>query len=136
MSIMGRRIPSFALTLAALAMFVLALMPVMTEAPAPRQITLVARNMAFYLEGDPATPNPTIDLVAGERVTIVLRNEEEGMVHDLVVAGLPIRIDTLRWREQRDLTLTVPDAPGTYSYVCQPHKVMMHGRVRITPVAD
>jgi plastocyanin len=104
----------------------------MTEPRAAREITIVARGMAFYVEGDPETANPTIDLVAGERVRIVLRNEEEGMVHDLVVPGLPIRFELLRWREQREVTLVVPDGPGTFQYVCQPHKVMMHGRLRIT----
>ena len=132
MSIMGRHVPPGAIALAALMMCALALIPVMSHSPAPREITLVTRGMAFYVDGDPDTPNPTITLVAGEQVKFVLRNEEQGMVHDLVVAGLPIRFDGLRWRERRELTLVVPDAPGTYSYVCQPHKVMMHGEVRVT----
>ena len=132
MSIMGRHVPPGAIALAVLAMCALALIPVMTKSPGPREIRLVTRGMAFYVDGDPDTPNPTINLVGGEQVRIVLRNEEQGMVHDLVVAGLPIRFDGLRWHEQREVTLVVPDASGTYPYVCQPHKVMMHGQVRIT----
>ena len=136
MSIMGRYVPTGAIAIAALAMIALALIPVMTQSPAAREIRLVTRGMAFYIDGDLDTPNPTINLVAGEQVRIVLRNEEQGMMHDLVVAGLPIRFDGLGWREQRELTLVVPNAPGTYSYVCQPHKVMMYGQVRITSSLD
>ena len=129
MSIMGRRVPRTAVVLLGLAMFVAALMPVVSESPS-REIVLVAKGMAFHVNGN-STPNPTIELVAGERVRIVLRNEDQGMVHDLVAPRLPISFELLNWREERDVTLVVPDLPGTYEYVCQPHSLMMRGRIRV-----
>jgi plastocyanin len=101
----------------------------MSESPS-REVVLVARGMAFYVEGNP-TPNPTIDLVAGERVRIILRNQDEGMVHDMAATRLPISFDLLNWREERELTLVVPDLPGSYAYVCRPHSVMMRGQIRV-----
>ena len=42
----------------------------------PRTLTLVVRDMTFYMEGNPE-PNPTIVLKAGELVKLHLRNEEK-----------------------------------------------------------
>ena len=45
--------------------------------PVSREITLVARDMAFYLsEQTQAGPNPTLQLKVGEQVRIVLRNQD------------------------------------------------------------
>ena len=49
----------------------------MSSTPA-REITLVARDMAFYLESDPDDAEPDDRVKAGERVRIVLRNEDAG----------------------------------------------------------
>lgn len=131
MSIMGHRTPVTAIAGAALAMLMVALIPVMTEPRPAREIALVARGMAFYLEQDGTTANPPLRLVAGERVRIVLRNDDRGMTHDLAVPGLPISLDGITWGERRELTIVVPDQPGSYEYICRPHGVMMHGRVSI-----
>lgn len=129
MSILGRQISSRKVTLAALAMLVLvsALAPAMVPPPA-REITLVTRNMAFYLESDPQTPNPPIHVRPGERVRIVLRNDDRGYVHDFAVPDLGAAADLIGWNRTAQVTLTIPDRPGTYDYICQPHSLMMRGR--------
>src|SRR5512134_374994 len=52
--------------------------------PEPREMTLLARGMAFYLPGD-STPNPRLVVERGEDLRIVLRNEDRGIPHDLEV---------------------------------------------------
>lgn len=96
-----------------------------------REIQLVARGMAFYLAGDPATPNPTITVAAGERVRFVLRNEATGLLHDLAVGGLGIALEPLAVGQVGDASVEVPDRPGRYEYRCRPHAAMMKGTLVI-----
>jgi plastocyanin len=136
MSIAGRTVPGPLVALAGLAMVVAAMIPVLTAGRTPdtREIRLVARDMAFYLEGDPDTPNPTLELRAGQRVTITLRNEERGITHDFAAPALAAGLDLLKWGQIRSVTVVVPDRPGFYEYVCRPHRLMMRGVIRV--VAD
>lgn len=97
-----------------------------------RDIVLVARGMAFYLESDPSTPNPTIEVKSGERVRIILRNRERGMVHDFAVPALQAALDPVRWNEDGDVTFAAPATPGTYSYLCRPHAAMMAGEIVVS----
>jgi plastocyanin len=108
-----------------------AVIPVAMKAPA-REVTLVVRNMAFYLEGDPATPNPTIEVKAGEHVRIVLRNDDRGFTHDFAVPTLDAALGAINWNESDDVVIDVPETPGTYEYVCRPHALMMRGTLRVT----
>jgi plastocyanin len=130
MSILGRRIPFVAIGVMAALMILAALAPALSKTPT-REITLVARNMAFYLESDPKTPNPTIEVKARERVRIVLKNQDRGLVHDLAVPAVKKRLDLLEWNESDDLTFTAPKTLGTYQYECQPHRLMMRGTIRV-----
>lgn len=98
-----------------------------------REITLVARGMAFYLEGDPSTPNPTITVRAGERVRITLRNEDPGFVHDFAVPAIDDAVDQVRWNEAAAETFDMPPAPGRYDYICRPHQLMMSGTLIVQP---
>jgi plastocyanin len=97
---------------------------------APREITIVARDMTFYLDGR-GRPNPTIRLAAGERVRIVLRNEDAGLTHDVVVRSLGIAAPTLKGLGSTSVTVEVPDAPGRHTYTCTPHAKMMSGLVEV-----
>ena len=130
MSILGRKISAKWVAVLAVAMVVGALLPVMTETPA-RQITLVARDMAFYLEGDYTHPNPDIEVKAGERVRIVMRNEERGMTHDFAVPAAAASVDLLEWNERGEVTFEVPATAGAYEYVCRPHLLMMKGILKV-----
>ena len=132
MSILGRKISMKLVAALAVVMIVGALLPVMTDAPA-REITLVARGMAFYVDGDFDRPNPTLEVKASERVRIVVRNEERGMTHDFAVPAADAATDLLNWNEQDEVIFDVPDKPGVYEYVCRPHALMMRGTLRVIP---
>jgi plastocyanin len=131
MSIMGRRIPvRVVIAVAALLVSVVGLLPVLTKAKA-REITLVAKDMAFYLDGN-ETPNPIIEVKAGETVKVVLRNRDRGMTHDFAVPDFKAGMKALNWNQEDDVTFDVPSTPGTYEYVCRPHVIMMKGKIRVT----
>jgi FtsP/CotA-like multicopper oxidase with cupredoxin domain len=97
--------------------------------PAPRDITLVVRGMAFYLEDGDGLPNPTIQLKAGERVRITLRNEERGIRHDFAVPSMQEALEPIGWNEAAAVTFVVPDTAGSYDYWCRPHMLMMRGKI-------
>ena len=128
MSMWGRRISIEAVAIVVVLLVVGVLLTAVTRTSA-REITLVARGMAFFLESEPAIPNPTLRLKAGERVRITLRNEERGFTHDFAVPAVDAATDLISWNEDADVTFDVPDRPGTYDYVCEPHAMMMRGRI-------
>lgn len=98
-----------------------------------RDITLVAREMAFYLPGDP-TPNPTLALAAGEMVRLTLINEDHGMLHDVAVAELGFATPALRGGGSSvSGALRAPRTPGEHEYLCSLHPRLMRGRLVVTP---
>lgn len=119
--------------MAVLFVTVVGLLPVMTlpleNAARAREITLVAKDMAFYLDSDLETANPVIEARAGETIRVVLANRDRGMTHDFAVPASKAAIDALDWNEEDAVTFVVPDDPGTYEYVCRPHLLMMKGRL-------
>ena len=131
MSILGRTMSVKAVAPLAAVLILSALLPVMTTSPS-REVTLVARDMAFYVDGDFAHPNPLIEVKAGEQVRIRLRNGDRGMTHDFAVPALKAAMDDVTWNEQGEVQFTVPRAAGTYDYVCRPHEAMMRGTLRVT----
>lgn len=130
MSIFGRTISGQAIAALAALMLLVALLPALSSTPT-REITLVVRGMTFYLKDDPRTPNPTLEVKAGERLRIVLENQDRGMTHDFAVPALDEALDPIDWSETDILVFDVPDAPGTYEYVCRPHRLMMRGMLRV-----
>jgi plastocyanin len=130
MSILGHRISSTPIGVLAALMVLVALLPALSSTPT-RNVTLVARDMAFYLEGDPRTPNPTLEARAGERLRIVLRNADRGMTHDFAVPLLHAAMDAITWDQSNTVVIDVPSRPGIYEYVCRPHGVMMRGTIRV-----
>ena len=130
MSILGRKVSGKVLAALVATMVVAALLPVMTTTPA-REITLVARNMAFYADGDFEHPNPVIAVRAGERVRVVMRNDERGMTHDFALPAADARMDLLDWNEQGEVTFEAPATPGIYEYACTPHRLMMKGTLKV-----
>ena len=130
MSILGRKVSLKVVVALVTFLVVGALLPVMSE-PRAREITLVARDMAFYLQGDTRIPNPTIEVKAGERIRVVLRNEDRGMTHDFAVPALTVVTDLVRWNETADVAFDIPGEPGVYEYVCNPHRLMMTGTIVI-----
>lgn len=98
-----------------------------------REITLIARGMAFYLLGDSVTPNPTLRLRAGERVRINLRNDDRGITHDFSFPTADAALEQLNWNEESHVVFDVPATPGRYEYICRPHALMMRGVIVVVP---
>ena len=134
MSILGHHVSRTVLARTAASvvavMLLAALLPALTAKPT-REIVLVTSGMAFYIEGDAGTPNPTIEVKAGERVRFVVRNQDRGMTHDFAVPAVAAAMDAIRWNQSGDVTFDVPDTPGTYQYECRPHRLMMRGLLRV-----
>lgn len=130
MSIWGYRVTGKLITIGIIVVLVVvAAVAATVPAPPRREVVLVARGMAFYLADDPATPNPAIVLERGERVRVVLRNEDRGMTHDFAVPELRAALGALNWNEEDGVTIEAPAAPGEYDYYCRPHMLMMHGKI-------
>jgi plastocyanin len=130
MSILGKRIPRSAIAAMAVLMLLAILAPALSKTPS-REITLVVRDMTFYLEGDLNTPNPTLHIKAGERVRITLRNQDRGITHDFAVPFLKKAVDQIDWNESDDVVFSAPKQPGTYLYECRPHRLMMQGTIQV-----
>ena len=100
-------------------------------APPPREIVLTARNMAFYLDGDP-TPNPTLRVRAGEQVTVTLRSDDVGITHDFAVRSWNVGTGWLSGKGAVSVTFRVPETQtGAQEYVCTAHAIMMRGRIEV-----
>jgi plastocyanin len=130
MSILGHKVSWQVIAALVIALAGGALVPAMTQAP-DREITLVVRGMAFYVDGDFQRPNPPIAVRAGERVRVTVRNEERGVTHDFAVPALGEATSLLNWDERGDVTFEAPEQPGTYEYVCNPHRAMMKGTLQV-----
>jgi plastocyanin len=130
MSILGHRVPAKAITAMTGLLLVAALLPALSSTPS-REVTLVVKGMAFYLEDDLRTPNPTIDVKAGERVRIVVKNQDRGLTHDFAFPASQAVMEELTWSQTGEVTFEAPDNPGTHEYFCQPHRLMMKGIIRV-----
>ena len=96
-----------------------------------REITLVARNMAFYMPGEP-TPNPDLILRPRERVKLTLINRDAGVGHDFAVVLLGVYTGVVAGDgSSRWLEFQAPDEPGRYDYVCSLHARMMRGVLEV-----
>jgi plastocyanin len=95
---------------------------------ATREVEVVVRDMAFYVRGD-NTPNPTLRFAPGERVRLVLRNEQAGVTHNFVISGWDVKTRELRGRGTARVEFDVPSEPGAHRYECTPHAAMMSGAI-------
>jgi plastocyanin len=127
----SRRSRRSLVSLGVLLLFAMVTLPSLVADPGPpsREIVLVARNMAFYLDGNP-TPNPTLRLKAGEQVTLVLRSEDAGITHDFAVKSWNVGTPLLNGKGAVSVSFRVPDRrDGPQEYVCSAHAVMMKGAI-------
>ena len=96
-----------------------------------REINVVVRDMAFYVDGQPEK-NPTITVRAGEQVRLRLRNDDPGFRHDFVIAAWNARTRLLNDRGMEDTILfRAPLVKGDQPYLCTPHSEMMRGTIRV-----
>ena len=130
MSVLGHRVSAKAIAALTVMMLVLALLPALSST-ATREVTLVVKGMAFYLEDDLTTPNPMIDIKAGERVRIVIKNQDRGLTHDFAFPAAKAFSKELTWNQTGQVRFKAPKTAGTYEYYCQPHRLMMKGIIRV-----
>ena len=130
MSILGHKVSTRVIATIAGCLLLAALLPAVTRTPT-REVALVVKGMAFYLESDLTTPNPIIEVKAGERVRVVVRNQDRGLTHDFAVPVIGAVTHDIHWNQSDEVVFDVPDEPGIYEYVCQPHRLMMRGTIRV-----
>lgn len=104
---------------------------IVSSREAVRDVTLVVRNMTYYVDGE-STPNPRLRFAAGEQVRLTLRNEDQGMTHDFSVKSWGVATKILDGKGQDTVTFRVPrGSNGATSYTCTPHTAMMNGTIVI-----
>jgi plastocyanin len=95
------------------------------------EITLVARDMAFFLP-DGTTPNPAIEVAAEEQVRMTLVNRDAGIDHDLAVSSLGVQSEAIPGNgAQTTIEFRAPRTPGVHEYVCRLHGRMMRGQLTV-----
>ena len=88
-----------------------------------RQIVLEARNLTFG-EG-----NPTLMLEPGERVRLIVVNNDPGVLHSITLPGIDDRVYHVGWGEEVELEFTAPQQEGGFEYICPQHMPNMKGRI-------
>lgn len=123
-----RRLPLVGILLAALGVVALAAaaIPLRPAAAPVREVILRARGTEFVGEG----PNPVIEAKPGERLRIVVRNVDPGVVHAIAVPGLLPDVQDIEDGQEAAVEVVVPaGGPGEYEYVCTHHYPLMRGRI-------
>ena len=94
-----------------------------TEQPTAR-ITIVAKDQAFHLEGQPDLRNPPITLKRGQVTELVLRNDDPSRVlHCFSISGLDVKVSTIDAGQTVSVTVR-PTERGTLTYACLMHPPM------------
>jgi len=97
---------------------------------AVREIRLVVRDMTYYA-AQTAEANPTLRVARGEKIRLVLTNEDRGYSHNLIAPELGVSTPLLTQGKSQSIEITVPDVAGLYTYRCGPHAEMMRGNIAI-----
>lgn len=87
-------------------------------------VVLTAKDMKFNMS------NPTIAVAPGEIVRIVIRNEDPGMKHDLLIPQLQLRTPVLEFGDEAVLQFRVPKT-GSLEYLCSFHPISMRGLLEV-----
>ena len=95
-----------------------------------REIRLVVRDMTYYA-AHTAEANPTLRVARGEKIRLVLTNEDPGYSHNLIAPELGVSTRLLAKGKSQSIEITIPDVAGLYSYRCGPHSEMMRGNIAI-----
>ncbi|HCN09915.1 MAG TPA: hypothetical protein DIT01_18475 [Lentisphaeria bacterium] len=83
-------------------------------------VIVVAKDMKFN------QTNPTIYVRPGTKIRLILRNEDPGMRHDLVLEALGLETPIIKEGESAVLEFVVVDE-GLFEYICSLHPVLMKG---------
>ena len=126
----GRQVFTLGLAMALVAGLLALLPQTASTGTDPREIVMVARDMAFYLAGG-SEPNPRIRLTAGEEVRFNFSNLDYGFKHNLVIDGLGIETAYLEADESTIISVRAPKQVGHQPYICFPHREMMQGMIEV-----
>ena len=88
-------------------------------------VVVVAKDMKFN------QTNPTIYIRPGTKIRLILRNEDPGMRHDLVLEALGLETPILKKGESAILEFVVEDE-GLFEYICSLHPVLMRGILMVS----
>jgi hypothetical protein len=90
----------------------------------PIRITIVAKDQAFHLEGQPELRNPPITLKRGQVAELVLRNEDPNRIlHCFSISGLDVMVPSIDSGQTASVTVR-PSERGTLTYACLLHPPM------------
>jgi len=95
-----------------------------------RVIHLVVRDMAYHLSGH-SESNPTLHFRRGERVRIVVSNQDAGMKHDFGVDAWQTRTSLIDGIGEAHVEFVAPSVPGEAVYSCTPHGSLMRGTIHV-----
>lgn len=98
--------------------------------PEPVEVRLVARDMAFQVDGRDAL-NPVLRFKAGQRVRLTLVNADRGIAHDFTIPPWNVRTPLLDTTGEASVEFVVPSTRGTAAYSCTPHARMMRGTIEV-----
>jgi plastocyanin len=101
-----------------------------TSAGEVRVIHVIVHNMAYYLSGR-NEPNPTLHVRRGERVLIIVTNQDAGMKHDFGVDAWQKRTGLIDGIGEARVEFVAPSVPGEAVYSCTPHGTLMRGTIRV-----
>ncbi len=101
-----------------------------SHARGAREFRLVIRDMTYYVEGE-AEANPTLHVRRGERVRVVLRNEDSGMSHDFAIRAWEAATRLIDGHGEAAVEFHAPDAAVEATYACTPHDQIMRGTIRV-----
>jgi plastocyanin len=87
-----------------------------------REVVLEARDLAFNVD------NPTIEALPGERLRIVVRNTDPGVVHSITIPGLMEDVVRVEYGRQVSFQVTIPES-GRFEYICPQHAPRMKGEL-------
>lgn len=88
-------------------------------------VVVVAKDMKFN------QTNPTIYVRPGTKIRLILRNEDPGMRHDLVLEALGLETPIIKEGESAVLEFVVVDE-GLFEYICSLHPVLMKGILMVS----
>jgi hypothetical protein len=95
-----------------------------------REVRLVIRDMAFYLDGK-GEPNPTLLFPRGEHVRQTVTSADAGKEHDIVIKNWKVATKLINGRGEDAMNFRIPRRTGTETYLCTPHSAKMRGTLLI-----
>lgn len=96
-----------------------------SQSTGPQEITLIAKDVAFFLADHPNEANPPLQLTRGRSVKLILRNDEpEKVLHCFTIGGLEVKTTRELSTGESEVLSFTPGQAGTFAYACLMHQGM------------